>query len=46
MVLVESAVAKVKSGTFVVEEIEPDGPADNKVLTKVHATGVCHTDTT
>jgi aryl-alcohol dehydrogenase len=41
---IRAAVVRVKSGPFVIEDVDIDQPKENEVLVRVVGTGVCHTD--
>jgi len=42
----QAAVVRAKGGPFVVEDVEISEPADDQILVKMVAVGMCHTDLT
>ena len=41
---IRAAVVYEKSGPFVIDEVDLDGPRDDEVLIAIKASGICHTD--
>jgi aryl-alcohol dehydrogenase len=41
---IKAAVVREKSGPFLMEEIDLEGPRDDEVLVRMVASGLCHTD--
>lgn len=44
MSIVNAAVVREQSGSFVIERIDLEEPREDEVLVAVHGVGVCHTD--